>query len=78
MLDRERPASVQLRWRPIGAGEFRTVDFDHQGRGVYEAALPPLTHWGIEYHVRAQTEAGKTLVWPATAPGLNQTVIQGP
>jgi hypothetical protein len=41
---------------------------------VYEATLPPAQD-DFEYHITAETAAGQTLVWPATAPDLNQSVV---
>jgi hypothetical protein len=29
----------------------------------------------IEYYLRAETASGQTLVWPTTAPEMNQTVV---
>jgi hypothetical protein len=29
----------------------------------------------IEYYLQAETAAGQTLIWPATAPRRNHTVI---
>ena len=32
----------------------------------------------IEYYIKVKTAARKKLVWPATAPELNQTVVVMP
>lgn len=64
-----------LYWRPIAKGEFRTVALTHVARSVYTATLPA-GESDVEYYIRAETPAGKKLVWPATAPGLNQTVVK--
>jgi hypothetical protein len=29
----------------------------------------------VEYYVAGETAGGKKLIWPATAPELNQTVV---
>lgn len=43
-------------------------------RAVYEAKLP-LAQDDFEYYVSAETAGGNQLIWPATAPQLNQTVV---
>jgi len=71
----DRPQAAELRWRPLGAREFLSAPLTHVARGVYHVALPAdaVTN-DFEYHVRA-TVGGKTLVFPATAPAINQTVV---
>jgi hypothetical protein len=77
VLDREPARSVQLHWRRLGAGEFRTVGAEKMGRSTYQAALPPV-EGDVEYYLIAVTSSGKDLIWPAAAPGLCQTVVAEP
>jgi len=73
VLAKDKPASVELHWRGMGPGGFRTVSLKHKARGVYSATLPaPIG--AIEYYVEV-TADGQTARFPATAPELNQTVI---
>jgi hypothetical protein len=76
VLDREKVRqSPILYWRPMGKGEFQAVPATHKARGVYEVAFPiAATNDDLEYYVQADLPTGK-LQYPATAPGLNQTVI---
>jgi hypothetical protein len=78
VLDKERPESTVLRWRPLGEGRFRQIDLTHVGRGVHTVTLPPAKGQGLEYYVEARTRAGTKLVWPTSAPALNQTVVVMP
>ncbi len=78
VLDRELPQSVDVIWRELGHGRFQNAAAKHIGRGVYEAKLPPLGPAGIEYRVEVRPVSGKVLLWPATAPTLNQTVVAMP
>ena len=65
------PASQpSVHFRSMGGGEWKVIPAAHVNRGVYEASLP-IAHEDFEYYVTA----GENLVWPATAPGLNQTVV---
>lgn len=66
-----------LFWRPLGAGQFRAIPLTHLARRVFRVTLPPLAAQqnAIEYYVRADYEGGATLVYPATAPALNQSVV---
>ena len=77
VLDNAPARSVVLYWRPMGEGQFLPVPVEHVGRAVYQAALPPATK-DFEYYIQAQRADGKDLVWPATAPRLNQTVVVSP
>lgn len=62
-------------WRPMGADQFVKTPLINVGRGVYSATLPAeATKGDLEYYVEATTD-GKTLIWPATAPKLSQTVV---
>ncbi len=66
-----------LFWRPLGAGKFRAIPLTHVARRVFRVALPPLSAQqnAIEYYVRADYGGGIQLVYPATAPTLNQSVV---
>lgn len=66
-----------LFWRPLGAGKFRQIPLNHVARRVFQAQLPPLTddQNAIEYYVQADFGNGAHLVYPATAPQLNQSVV---
>ena len=77
VLDAQPAKSAVLYWRPLGKGPFQSIRVEHVGRAVYQAVLPPATQ-DFEYYIQAQTTEGKTLVWPATSPRLNQTVIVSP
>ena len=76
VLDTAAPKSANLRWRPLGAGDWQAIPLQQAGRGVYAVTLPPLAaDDAVEYYVEATTAAGATLRWPATAPALNHTVV---
>ena len=66
-----------LYWRPLGKGEYREAPLTHVARAVYRVEIPPQGEdvSAIEYYVRATWDDGKTSVWPATAPSLQQTVV---
>ncbi len=66
-------SAVVLRWRPLGEGVFTAIPMEHVARGVYKAVLPPLSR-DIEYYVEAKVE-DRTLVVPAAAPAVGQTVV---
>jgi hypothetical protein len=74
VLDNQPGQNVALFWRPMGKEKFSKIPFKHIGRAVYSATLPA-TAEDFEYYITAETTAGKKLVWPATAPEMNQTVV---
>ena len=61
---------VTFHVRPLGKGEWKEMPATHVARSVYEAKLPAAQD-DFEYYITA----GDNLVWPATAPQLNQTVV---
>ncbi len=68
--------AVTLHWRPMGKGDFAKVPLRHVARRVYRGTLPaaPAGATAVEYYLEAEA-GGTKLVWPATAPALNQTVV---
>jgi len=75
ILDRQPPKSATLFWRNIGETRFRSVPASHLSRAVYTVTIPGSAS-DIEYYVRAESPSGKTLLWPPTAPSLNQTIVR--
>ncbi len=69
-LDKQPVKSVVVHIRPLGRGEWNAMSAAHLARAVYEASLPAAME-DFEYYVTA----GENLIWPATAPQLNQTVV---
>jgi len=76
VLDNEPPTEATLFWRALGKGEFRKIPLCHVARGVHKVTLPTVPTEGAEYYIRVKSAAGKELVWPATAPTLDQTLVQ--
>ncbi len=77
-LDRRPPEAAELRWRPLGKGDFRSIPLRHVARGVHEVDLPQVPAQGAEYHVHVKTAGGESVFWPATAPTLNHVLTQMP
>lgn len=70
------PSDAAVYWRPLGAGPFAKVPLTHVARGVYRVTLPAqATKADLEYYVQVVTDKGTKLSYPATAPGLNQSVV---
>jgi len=78
LLDNEPAAEARLFWRSMGKGWFKKIPMRHVARGVYEVALPEVPGEGVEYYLRVKTAAGREMVWPTTAPSVNQTLVQEP
>ena len=72
-LDSATPQSVVCHWRRLGKGAFECVTAKPLGRAVFTMTIPADSD--IEYYFKIQMASGQTLVWPATAPGMNQTVV---
>jgi hypothetical protein len=69
------PETATVYWRPLGTGDFKEALVTHVARGVYMGTLPPeAVKADFEYYVRAAV-GGRSLVFPATAPALAQSVV---
>jgi len=66
--------SIAVHTRPLGATQWHTLKATHLARAVWQAQLPAAQD-DFEYHVTAETDAGDTMAWPATAPDRGQTVV---
>jgi len=75
VLDNDRPRQAFLYWRNMGtSGEFKKIALNHVASGVYKVAVNQPKE-DFEYYIKAATKAGKELIYPATAPAMNQTVV---
>jgi hypothetical protein len=79
-LDAQPPRQFNISWKQLGEKTFQTRPLTHLARGVYQVNLDKsdLGQGEIEYYLHAATAAGQTLIWPATAPRRNHTVISIP
>jgi len=73
LLAKADPVGAGLYWRELGTGEFRVAPFERVDRGVYRVRCPA-RDVDFEYYLKAVVD-GREVVWPPTAPGLNQTVV---
>ncbi len=73
-LDQQPVSRVVVNFRPLGQTTWQSTSATHVGRAVYTVKLPAALD-DFEYFITAQTAAGQKLVWPATAPVINQTVV---
>jgi hypothetical protein len=78
VLDNEPPRSAVLRCRPLGRGAWQLLPLKPVARAVHAVTLPPVVDETIEYYIEAEAASGTVLRWPATAPGICQTVVVMP
>jgi hypothetical protein len=71
------PSGGTLFWRPLGQGAFKKKDLGHVVRSVYSVTVyaGQIEDNDIEYYVQARGGDGEKLVFPPTAPAINQTVV---
>jgi len=77
VLPERATSDIAVHWKKLGDRRFETISVARSGRGVYLAQLPAAFD-DFEYYVQAQPAGGKPLLFPATAPAINQTVIVCP
>jgi hypothetical protein len=76
ILDNNRVKEAKLYWRKLGDKDYQEIVLKHVARAVYKVSFPKFEEEKtIEYHVKAQTASAKELIWPATAPAINHSVI---
>ena len=77
ILSQDGVNSVVLHWRALGEGDFAARPLEHVARGVYAVTLPArgIGERDIEYYVEAALGSGERVLWPATAPNINHTVV---
>jgi hypothetical protein len=76
IMSPEKPKEAALYWREMGRKRFSEVPLEHVNRSVYRVTLPEeATQSDFEYYVRATKQDDSAVVYPATAPDLNQSVI---
>jgi hypothetical protein len=66
---------VNLCWRSLGDGAFKKRDATHRSRQAYRIALPAQSQGAVEYFLEATLDDGQKVLWPTTAPSINQTVV---
>ena len=77
ILAQKQPADAALYWRQMGKSKFNKISLTYIARGVYSVAIPAerIDQADIEYYIKAYSAEGTELVFPATAPDINQTVV---
>ncbi|MPN54625.1 hypothetical protein SDC9_202297 [bioreactor metagenome] len=73
VLADQPPTSAMLYWRSLGEKGYHAQPLKHVTRSVYTVDMPSL-NTSYEYYIEAQHGSSK-LVWPATAPRINQSVV---
>jgi hypothetical protein len=73
ILAQDPPQDAALHWRELGKGKFQAVPLRKIARGVYSVIVPAVDK-DIEYYIQARA-GGQDVVYPVTAPALNQTVV---
>jgi hypothetical protein len=70
------PAKAVLKYRLLGKKNYQTVALQSVGRCVYQAEIPADHISGdFEYYIEVKKQAGEIMLFPATAPAINQTVV---
>lgn len=73
-IDKKPVKSISVFSRSLGTALWNRRLASHIARGIWEISFPSETE-DFEYYVRAETYDSKKIVWPATAPSLNQSVV---
>jgi len=78
ILASKPPKEAAVHFRPLGVGAYTRLPLTHVTRGVYSVKVTPPVNTDFEYYVEATPDAGNPVRWPATAPGMSQTVVVAP
>lgn len=76
VLSDKKPSRALFWWRELGESRFSKTLLKSVGRGVYTVELPAAAAMhDFEYCVQITPEEGDPVLFPPTAPDLNQTVV---
>jgi hypothetical protein len=73
-LDRQEVNSVSVKIRSLGTKKWEIIEAKHVARAVWNAMLPAAVN-DFEYLIVSETPGVTKMIWPATAPEINQTVV---
>ncbi|MGZ5566065.1 MAG: hypothetical protein ACXWKG_03535, partial [Limisphaerales bacterium] len=73
VLSQTPVATVVLKYREIGARNYKQTTLRNVARSIYTAHLPAMKN-DLEYYIEA-TNGSEKSVFPATAPEIAQTVV---
>lgn len=73
ILAQNPPQEAFFYWRELGQGNFKAVPLRKLARSVYTVDVPAMMT-DIEYYLKARV-GEQDLVFPSTAPELNQTIV---
>ncbi|MHC4518488.1 MAG: malectin domain-containing carbohydrate-binding protein, partial [Planctomycetota bacterium] len=77
LLNVTDPGGAALYWRPLGEKGFARIPLKRIARSVYAVTIPAakLNGRDFEYYIKAKAPEDGNLLFPATAPQRNQTVV---
>ncbi|MFA5817810.1 MAG: hypothetical protein WC854_00845, partial [Bacteroidales bacterium] len=71
-----QPDELVVKWRHLGEKSFMIKSASHVARGVYEIIIPSSEICDdFEYYLSCTDKSGKTILWPATAGEINQSIV---
>lgn len=71
-----QPGEIIVKWRILGEKPFMVKSAGHIARGVYEIIIPGSEiRDDFEYFISCSDKAGETILWPASAGEMNQSVV---
>jgi hypothetical protein len=65
--------SVTIMKRKLGSKNWQPIEAIHIARAIWSTTIR--VDDDMEYYVFAKTKKGEKLVWPASAPEINQTIV---
>jgi hypothetical protein len=75
ILSNEETLSGTLYWKQLGGTEYAEIPLKHLARNVFEVESP-VSFFGSDFEYYIEVKAGeKSLVYPATAKVINQSVL---
>jgi hypothetical protein len=71
-----QPEELVVKWRHLGEKSFIVKVSRNVARGVYEIIIPSSEiKDDFEYYISCKDKTGKTILWPATAGEINQSIV---
>jgi len=75
VIDNDLSLKPVVYYRKMGAGEYKSLEMNNTGRGVFEIEIPTRNMDAVEYYFKLIYPDGQEKIWPITAPDISQTVL---
>jgi hypothetical protein len=77
LLSNSKPSKITMFWKTLGGKKYSEIPLTNMSRGIFTTTLisDRIAGKDFEYFIEAEFDKGNSIVYPATAEEINNTVI---